>query len=82
MKIYYSFLPQFFVDEATLRWGSVCVREKEEREREERKKERKKDRKREREEKEVRIVTERRKLKNESVFETFKLGWNAFTDDF
>ena len=77
MKIYYSFLPQFFVDEATLRWGSVCVRE-----REERKKERKKDRKREREEKEVRIVTERRKLKNESVFETFKLGWNAFTDDF
>ena len=61
MKIYYSFLPQFFVDEATLRWGSVCVREKEEREREERKKERK----REREEKEVRIVTERRKLKNE-----------------
>ena len=51
MKIYYSFLPQFFVDEATLRWGSVCVREKEEREREERKKERKKDRKRERERK-------------------------------
>ena len=42
----------------------------------------KRERKREREEKEVRIVTERRKLKNESVFETFKLGWNAFTDDF
>ena len=46
MKIYYSFLPQFFVDEATLRWGSVCVREKEEREREERKKERKRERER------------------------------------
>ena len=54
--------------------------ERKKRERE--KRERKREREREREEKEVRIVTERRKLKNESVFETFKLGWNAFTDDF